>query len=315
MIEIQTGRTCGAHEHTAIRRQARRPPGCPHDAPPPLGRAYSRIVNVASVPQRSPLRYPGGKTWLVPLMRGVLGRLPAGRPWRMCEPFAGGGSISLMSVAERHVAHALMVEKDVAVSALWRVALRDSRWLADRIRGFAPSAGNVHHLLASQELDDRSLAFRTLVRNRVSYGGILAAGASVVKAGENGRGMASRWYPKTLARRVADISALSPRIAFEEGDGMDAIRRRRRCRRTVFFIDPPYTAAGKRAGRRLYDHCEVDHDALFERAAGLAGVVVMTYDESDEVRRMARRHGLRVATAAMKNGHHERLRELVITNW
>lgn len=26
-----------------------------------------RVVNVASVPQRSPFRYPGGKTWLVPL--------------------------------------------------------------------------------------------------------------------------------------------------------------------------------------------------------------------------------------------------------
>ena len=24
------------------------------------------IVNVASVPQRSPFRYPGGKTWLIP---------------------------------------------------------------------------------------------------------------------------------------------------------------------------------------------------------------------------------------------------------
>ncbi len=27
------------------------------------------IVNVASVPQRSPFRYPGGKTWLVPRIR------------------------------------------------------------------------------------------------------------------------------------------------------------------------------------------------------------------------------------------------------
>ena len=24
-----------------------------------------RVVNVASVPQRSPFRYPGGKTWLI----------------------------------------------------------------------------------------------------------------------------------------------------------------------------------------------------------------------------------------------------------
>ena len=29
----------------------------------------SRVVNVASVPQRSPFRYPGGNTWLVPYVR------------------------------------------------------------------------------------------------------------------------------------------------------------------------------------------------------------------------------------------------------
>ena len=27
------------------------------------------IINVASVPQRSPFRYPGGKTWLIPTVR------------------------------------------------------------------------------------------------------------------------------------------------------------------------------------------------------------------------------------------------------
>jgi hypothetical protein len=27
------------------------------------------VVNVASVPQRSPFRYPGGKTWLIPYVR------------------------------------------------------------------------------------------------------------------------------------------------------------------------------------------------------------------------------------------------------
>lgn len=31
--------------------------------------ARGQIVNVASVPQRSPFRYPGGKTWLVPHIR------------------------------------------------------------------------------------------------------------------------------------------------------------------------------------------------------------------------------------------------------
>ena len=33
---------------------------------------------------------------------------------------------------------------------------------------------------------------------------------------------------------------------------------------TVFFIDPPYTAGGKRAGARLYAHNELDHALLFD---------------------------------------------------
>ncbi|MCC8991732.1 MAG: hypothetical protein LM514_03955, partial [Streptococcus sp.] len=31
--------------------------------------ANTKPVNVASVPQRSPFRYPGGKTWFVPTFR------------------------------------------------------------------------------------------------------------------------------------------------------------------------------------------------------------------------------------------------------
>ena len=52
------------------------------------------IVNVASVPQRSPFRYPGGKTWLIPQIRAWLGSLPE-RPAEFIEPFSGGGSFPL----------------------------------------------------------------------------------------------------------------------------------------------------------------------------------------------------------------------------
>ena len=47
------------------------------------------VVNVSSIPQRSPFRYPGGKTWLVPLVRQWLRSLPR-RPALLVEPFAGG---------------------------------------------------------------------------------------------------------------------------------------------------------------------------------------------------------------------------------
>ena len=62
--------------------------------------AATKPVNAASVPQRSPFRYPGGKTWLVPYIRDWL-KAKASPPARLIEPFAGGGIVSLTVAFER----------------------------------------------------------------------------------------------------------------------------------------------------------------------------------------------------------------------
>lgn len=64
------------------------------------------VANVASVPQRSPLRYLGGKIWLVPHIRNI-------RKWladpvnTLVEPFASGGIVSLTAVMEKLANQAL----------------------------------------------------------------------------------------------------------------------------------------------------------------------------------------------------------------
>ena len=82
----------------------------------------------------------------------------------------------------------------------------------------------------------------------------------------------------------------------------------------AFFIDPPYTAAGKRAGRRLYRYNEIDHEDLFERISKVRGVFMMTYDESSDVIEMARRRGFHLAKVPMKSTHHALMYELLITS-
>lgn len=59
-------------------------------------------VNVASVPQRSPFRYPGGKTWFVPTFRRWMQSLDY-KPELLIEPFGGGGIISLTALFENWV--------------------------------------------------------------------------------------------------------------------------------------------------------------------------------------------------------------------
>ncbi len=268
----------------------------------------SRVVNVSTVPQRSPLRYPGGKTWLVPHIRSWLSSLDP-RPRELVEPFAGGGIVSLTAVFEDLVERATMVELDDDVAAFWETVIRgNGQALADDVASFAMSLENVRAVLARPCQSQRERAFAVLLRNRVQRGGILAPGASLMKNGENGRGISSRWYPETLARRIRDIVALRHRITFIHGDGMAFLHLNARRRGAAYFIDPPYTVAG----RRLYAHHDVDHGRLFDLATALEGDFLMTYDNTEEIQRLAKAHGFATLQVAMTNTHNARKTELLI---
>jgi DNA adenine methylase len=270
------------------------------------------IVNVASVPQRSPFRYPGGKTWLVPYLRRWLSSLPS-RASEFIEPFAGGASISLTVAFEQLAQHVVMAELDEQVACVWQSILGgDGDWLAKRITDFQLTPENVEKVLSTPANLSREKAFQTILKNRINRGGILAPGAGKVKHGEAGRGLASRWYPGTLRKRILSIGAIRERLTFIQGDGLEVMRQHAPNPQAVFFIDPPYTAGGKRAGSRLYTHSEIDHRELFRLADKLAGDFLMTYDEAPEVRELASQFSFDVETVAMKSTHHARMRELLI---
>lgn len=270
--------------------------------------ARSAIVNVATVPLRSPFRYPGGKTWLVPYIRLWLRAQPS-RPALMVEPFAGGGIVSLTAAFEDLVDTALMVELDETVACVWEAILNGhGEALADRVLAFDICEASVRTLLDASDLDGTERALQTIVRNRVSRGGIMAPGAGLVKHGENGRGLRSRWYPATLAKRIRDIAAIRDRLRFVHGDGLEVMATHGSRSDAVFFIDPPYTVAG----RRLYAHNSVDHVALFRLTAQLAADVLMTYDDAPEIRHLAERHGLQVRRVPMKTTHHDEKFELLV---
>ena len=275
----------------------------------------SRIpaVNVAAVPQRSPLRYPGGKTWLIPHVRHWLERTS---PKILIEPFAGGGIVSLTAIMEDLVEQAIMIEIDHDVAAFWHTALRDGLTLGNQIQEYKPTREDLCKLERSSPRDIKEHAFRTLVMNRTRRGGILAPGASFCRAGENGKGVLSRWYPETLAARLAAINEHSDKILFYEGDGtrlLDSLLYGRG-RRAAVFLDPPYTAnGGKRAGSRLYTHSNVDHAALFGTLSRRKTNFMMTYDHAPEIVDLVHQYDFHAVNVRMKNTHHNYLPELVIT--
>ncbi len=274
--------------------------------------APPRPVNVASVPQRSPFRYPGGKTWFVPTFRDWVDSLQS-KPEVLIEPFAGGGIIGLTGLFENLVSRVVLVELDEDVAAVWQsVVDGHAEWLANRILAFELTKESVVAEMSKSNSDIREKAFQTILKNRTCHGGILAEGSGFLKNGENGKGITSRWYPATLAQRFLNIKRIADGISFCKEDGLEVIRQYSHRQDVIFFIDPPYTAGGKRAGKRLYRHYALDHEKLFALCESIKGDFLMTYDNADEVKSMAKNHGFQMRLIPMKNTHHATMEELVI---
>lgn len=268
------------------------------------------VINVSSVPQRSPFRFPGGKTWLIPIVRKWLKQENETVDF-LIEPFAGGGIVSLTAAFEKLANHISMIEMDEEIAAVWEVIINGkNKWLADKIFSFHLTHTNVKSELdnPNKQLDD--IAFCTILKNRVFHGGILAKGSGMIKNGENGKGITSRWYPKTLRDRILAIGFVKDKINFVRGDAFEVLEQNLKNKKAFFFIDPPYTIAGK----RLYTYYDIDHEKLFELTAQLRGRFMLTYDDTTEIRQLADKYNLQYRTIPMKTTHHLEKNEIIISD-
>ena len=273
----------------------------------------TKIVNVASVLHRSPFRYPGGKTWFVPTFRKWMASMDE-KPKVLLEPFAGGGIIGLTAAFENLADKVVLVELDENIAAVWEIILsKDNEKLAKKIETYEFNIDDVRKLLDTNPRSIFNRAFQTIIKNRASHGGIMAPGAGLIKGGENGKGISSRWYPDTLAKRIHGIGEIKEKIEFIHGSGMDIIPKYTRSKKNCVFVDPPYTAGGKRAGCRLYLHHSLDHEKLFSLFYKSKADFLFTYDLNDELISLSKGNGYSTEAIAMKNTHHAKMTELIVS--
>ena len=137
-----------------------------------------------------------------------------------------------------------------------------------------------------------------------------------MRTGENGQGLRSRWYPVTLAACIRALQPYRDRITFCTGDALQLLGPllQTETAETALFVDPPYTAGGKRAGHRLYACHTLDHARLYSWLAQQGWLFLMTYDDAPEVVELVTWHGFHAVRVAMHNTHHDTLPELVITS-
>jgi DNA adenine methylase len=204
-----------------------------------------------------------------------------------------------------------MIELDDEVAAVWEVILNGkNERLADKIINFELTLENIKKEFDNVNKETIDIAFCTILKNRVSHGGIIAKGSGLIKNGESGKGISSRWYAKTLKDRIIAINYIKNKIKFYKADAFDIIEKNAANENCYFFIDPPYTIAGK----RLYTHFDIDHERLFKLTSQIRGKYMLTYDDTTEIRSLANKYNLIYKTIPMKTTHHLTKNEIIISD-
>lgn len=145
----------------------------------------------------SPFRYPGGKIWLRPFVRQWLSK-PVDL---LVECFAGGANVTLTAVSESLAKRAIIIEIDPDVASVWDAMLNGkASWLSDKVEGFKLGRRTVKAELEINPRTPHTRAWKTLLRNRVNHGGILASGAGLLRRGEDDNGITSRYPTPPLKR-------------------------------------------------------------------------------------------------------------------
>lgn len=235
----------------------------------------------------SPLRYPGGKAGLSPLIRDLL----IHNDLRHCvyaEPFAGGGGLALKLLFDGLVSRICLNDLDPAIWSFWHSVLDRSDELVALIQSTDVTLDEWRRqreiMLAGDSADPLRLGFATFFLNRTNRSGIIKSGGVI--GGLDQRGaykLDCRFNKDELSARIRRIAQYRRRIALSNLDAIDFLDHFERTtpRNALLYVDPPYFSQGSALYSNFYRRA--DHAILAKRVQAIAAPWVLTYDDAPEI--------------------------------
>ncbi len=235
------------------------------------------------MPYYTPLRYPGGKRRLAPVVMNLLKNNHL-RDVQYFEPYAGGAALGLALLFEEYASVIHINDLSRPVYAFWHTVLNNSAALCRRIERINVTMSEwrrqraVYDRRETAELDE--LGFASLFLNRTNRSGIISGGAIGGKQQQGIWGLDARFTRGELVRRIQKIARYRSRIKLYQSDALDFTNTvlAQTGRSAFAFFDPPYIENGE--GLYLNDYTLEDHRQLAERIVKLEQPWIVTYDYS-----------------------------------
>jgi DNA adenine methylase len=237
----------------------------------------------------TPLRYPGGKSQLAPLVIDLLktNDLLYGE---YAEPFAGGAGIALTLLLNSYVSRIYLNDIDPAIYAFWHSVLYGTDALCQRVAETPVTMDEWRRqrtiYLDSTWTDLGTKGFATLFLNRTNRSGILRGG---VIGGLNQEGtykLDCRFNRRDLVRKIKRIATHAEQIELSCLDAATFMMTvvPHTSENTLVNLDPPYYGKGPELYTNFYRHA--DHAVLADAVGNIQRHWMVTYDDTPEIRRL-----------------------------
>jgi DNA adenine methylase len=236
---------------------------------------------------QTPLRYPGGKTFLAKEFERILGVIGLNRPVYV-EPYAGGAGAALALLFADKVEKIVINDYDPSIFAFWKAATERSEWFARKIQSTPVSVKEWRKqkkIYSSDESDMYERGFATFFLNRTNRSGVMNAGPIGGMEQDGNYKIDARYNKRELSARIRKIGRFNDRIEVRKEEGIKVTREYLARSNTFIYLDPPYFKNGAMLYRRHYK--ESDHQRLAKLLNGNRNKHwLLTYDERSQIRQL-----------------------------
>lgn len=260
---------------------------------------------------KSPLRYPGGKSKLYPLLECIINKL--NYPVTYIEPFAGGAGLALALLFNHDVENIILNDGDKAIYSVWRGILTETKKFIKLINDTPVTIDEWKKqrdiYLNNNKKYSIELGFATFFLNRTNRSGILKAGPIGGYAQQGKYKIDCRFNKKDLIERILEISKMKKHIRIFNYDVRDFVNKVINHTENCFvYFDPPYYKKGVELYKNYFN--DQDHLEISEQIKALNVDWLVTYDNNERIKELYNEYQIRkyVLNYSVANtGHAEEL--------